>query len=310
MEMKKEDIKIAYVGELDRTPDAPDHLGIRQGLNSFNGLVIDPVLNDEAYVINAVNAFKPDLIIHGNTDSLSRRLASRIKNTSGAKQVFWMLDYQPSMEKYSEWHNWITERGAYDMIFLSNKDQIKYWADGFQCPTEYLPHGCVVDKLKYDLKFDMDVVFIGGHSNNDWYANRFHLIEDILKLYPVKIHTGSGVEGRNQVWRDMPYIYHTSSAVLDISHSWDARGYASGRYFYSAGLGGCSITKRFPDCEDLYPEGAKLYFDTPEEAFDLIEKVKADKKFQGGVKQKAWEINKDKHNYTLRFKHIIKCLSI
>lgn len=303
--MKKESIKIAYVGELDRTYHSPDHLGIRQGLHYFNGLVVDPVLHGDDYAINEINNFQPDIIIHGNTDSLSRMLGARMKRVCKAKQVFWMLDYQPDKEHYIFWNEWIKDQN-YDAIFLSNRDQLSLWEGGFNCPVHYLTHGCVVQPLKRDDNFNEGVIFIGSNTNNDWYAERFKLLEDIQRLYDFKIFTGNGVDGRNKVWKDMPFIYHSSDCVLDISHTWRADGYASGRFFYTGGLGACSITKRFPGCEELYPEGTKAYFDTPEECVELIKYYRSHKKEREKMKKDAWEWNKKHHHYKFKFKEIIE----
>jgi hypothetical protein len=294
--------RIAYLGELDRTPDAPDHLGIRQGLMDFDGFVVDPVLNNPEEVVRQVNAKKPDLIIHGNTDSLGQGLGKMLKQY---KQVFWMLDYQPQLDGYC-WDSWDTD--GYDMVFISNRDQMKYWGERFGVPCHYLPHGCVVKDPVKDEKHHHKAVFIGGRMEGGWYDDRAHLLDDIESLISFDTINAEGVEGRNQVWKDMPAIYHTSDCVIDISHSWTADGYASGRFFYSAGLGGCSITKRFPGCEELYPTGTKAYFDTPLEAYKLIKFYQDNPRERERMKNRAWEHNKKFHNYTLRFNRMIECL--
>jgi len=259
MEIKK----IAYVGELVRTPDAIDHLGIRQGLENWIGLVVDPVLNQPERCVEMVREFNPDLIIHGNTDSLNVNLGEMMRPHT-KYQVFWMLDYQPRIDMY-RWNEWKT--GGYDAVFLSNKDQMKEWGEKFGCPCYFLTHGCVVQELVRDDRFQHKVLFVGTINGGGWYDERHNFLEQIR---PFDHITADDVEGRNKIWRDMPALYHTSDCVLDVSHSWTADGYASGRFFYTGGLGACSITKRFPGCEELYPEGTKAYFDTPEEAKELI----------------------------------------
>lgn len=298
--------RIVYLGELDRTPDACDHLGIRQGLESFKGLVVDPVLNPPSVYLKQVIDFKPDLVIHGNTDTLGQNVAPAIKAETGAKQVFWMLDYQPDKEHYTYWNKWIEDKGVYDAIFLSNKDQLDMWSEEFDCPTYFLTHGCVVKPMVKNHKFYHKAVFIGGYIPGDWYNDRFELLNEIGGFDHINEST---VEGRNQVWKDMPAIYHTSDCVIDISHTWKAEGYASGRYFYSAGLGGCSITRRFPGCEELYPEGTKAYFETAEEAKKLMEYYQTHEKEREEMKRKAWEWNRDHHHYKLKFDYMIKCLN-
>jgi hypothetical protein len=301
MEIKK----ICYCGELDRTPFAPDHLGIRQGLEHWEGYVVDPVLHGIGNAIERVRDIKPDLLIHGNTDTLG--VASQFRPYC-KYQVFWMLDYQPTIEQYGWWNEWTKDRGQFDALFISNEDQIDDWKNAFDCPTFYLPHGCVVKPLKKDPEHKHGCVFIGSISEGGWYNDRAELLREIGFENFTHIN-GDGVDGRNQVWKDMPFIYHTSDCVLDISHTWKAVGYASGRYFYSAGLGGCSITRKFPKCEELYPKGCKAYFESPEEARELIEFYKTHEKEREKMKLNAWKHNKKFHNYKLRFNQMIKCLS-
>lgn len=304
MELKK--VKsICYIGELDRTKWAPDHLGIRQGLTHWSGLVADPVLHGVGHALELVSKFKPDLIIHGNTDTLG---VAKDFREHCKYQVFWMLDYQPSIAQYSWWDVWRNDKGQFDALFISNKDQIEDWKNAFDCPVHYLPHGCVVKPLKKDPKEYRPLVFIGQMSSGGWYSERYNLIKDIEKLTPINYINEEGVEERDAVWKRIPAIYHTSDCVLDISHTWKAAGYASGRFFYSGGLGGCSITKRFPGCEELYPNDCKAYFDTPEEAADLVNFYQAHPRLRASLKKRAWEHNKKFHNYQLRFKQMIKLI--
>jgi len=297
--------KVIYVGELIRTPDPPDHRGIIQGLeeSGFDYKIVDPILNSVDIAAQMIIDFNPDLVIHGNTDSLGRHLGSRVKGKITGKQVFWMLDYQP--ETYCDWNNWIKEDGVYDLLLLSNKDQLKLWSDAFSCPTAYLPHGCVVQDMVRDENHYHKSIFIGSRSFGGWYDARENLLTEINDFEWVN---APDFESRHQIWKDMPAIYHTSDSVIDISHSWTADGYASGRYFYAAGLGGCSITKRFPGCEELYPGDCKAYFDTAEEARNLIEYYHTHLEEREAMKKKAWEHNKKYHNYKLRFQQIIKML--
>lgn len=301
MEIKK----IVYCGELDRTYPAPDHLGIREGISHWDGYVVDPILHGMGNAIERIRDIKPDLLIHGNTDTLG--VASQFRPYC-KYQVFWMLDYQPTIEQYGWWNEWTKDAGQFDALFISNRDQIKDWQDAFNCPTHYLTHGCVVlPKPVKDENFKHDCVFIGSISEGGWYNDRATLLREIGFDNFTHIN-GDGVDGRNKVWEEMPATYHTSNTVLDISHSWTADGYASGRFFYSAGLGGCSITKRFPGCEELYPKTCKAYFDTPEEARALMEFYRTHDKEREKMKMNAYNWNKKHHNYQLKFKSIIKCL--
>lgn len=307
--------RIIYVGELIRTPDAYDHRGIIQGLTWLKEdkiidefKIVDPILNGREEIIRQCNEFEPDLIIHGNTDSLSNGTIPFINGF----QVFFMGDCRT--DGYQFWNEWVENgRGFLKHIFISNYDQLSMWNHAFDCPASFWPHGCYVpDRLENDPKFAFDVVFIGTMNTDPPFNARVELIREIERLLPVPISfiNGSGVEGRNKIWRDMAKIYHSSKIVLDISHFWHLDGYASGRYWYSAGLGGCCVTKRFPRCEEFYKDKIhKLYFDEPREAVEIIKTYLQRLEGRELIKMNAYEHNKLFHNYKVRFKQMFKILN-
>jgi len=305
-------MRFLYCGELNRTPDAPDHLGIRQGLQwlGWEHKIVDPILNSHEEMIQQICEFQPDVIVHGNTDSLDREIMRKIKENTSAKQVFWMLDYRPeNVEPLYDgvFDKWSQAKGYLDAVFISNYDQIDLWSKAFGCPAYFLPHGCYVpDKLIYDEVEKHDCLFIGSYHDSGWMAERYHLLQEIGGYTHI---TEDSVEGRNQIWLRIPALYHSSNCVLDVSHSWRAKGYCSGRYWYIAGLGGCSITKRFPECEKFYKDKKeKLYFDTVPEAQKLIELCQKDEKIREEVKVNAFERNKKSHNYKVRFTELVNKL--
>lgn len=300
-------MRVIYCGELDRTPDALDHLGIRQGLEWLKGdgtileyKIVDPLMLGKDEALRQIIEFNPDVTIHGNTDTLNLGHLQPLKGVG--RQVFWMLDYQPisALPLYHGWWDeWTKCRGLLDAIFLSNYDQLTMWADGFGCDAHFLSHGCVVQDLVYNKEDNYSCVFIGGMNESGWYGERAKLLQEIGGFTHIN---EQDVEGRNRIWKRMPSIYHSSTCVLDVSHEWNARGYASGRYFYSAGLGACTITKRFPGCEEFYQDKEhKLYFDTTFEARNLIDWCQKNPNAVAQIKMNAWHHNKNEHNYKKRF---------
>ena len=315
-------MRVIYCGELDLTPYAPDHRGIRSGLEGLaregmieDWTIVDPVLNSPSEVIGQIKEFNPDIIVHGNSDSLEHYIIPEIKKRlPKTKQVFWMLDFRPQDMQYDGWwKTWIFNSEGLDLILLSNYDQIKWWQKEFKVPVRFLPHGCYVQEPVFDKQYaDIDLVFIGSRNESEPYRERVLLIDEIVQNLNIsnvnfKWITETETDQRNKIWKEMPAIYHSAKLVLDISHFWDIKGYASGRYWYSAGLGGCCITRRFPMCEKFYQDKLhKWYFHDPIIAARLIIDLLSQPDLIKRTKLVAWEHNKKHHNYKIRFKQILK----
>lgn len=297
-------MEIAYVGGLKVLPYSPDHAGI---LQYFKGSLIDP--NISIPMIEQIREARPRYVIHGVTDSLTQGLAIQIKEEfPDTKQVFWMMDYRPQEMNYDGlWDKWTQSKGCFEHIFLSNKDQLNWWSGAFDCPTSFLSHGCVVQNPRFSHQYRYPAVFIGAKGEGKWWGDRTQLLNEIKELVSFEWLNAGGGDGdakRIEMWKNMPLIYYSSDVVLDVSQFWQARGYASGRFFYSAGLGGCCVSKRFPDCEELYPQGTKDYFDTTAEAAEKIKFYQKNAKAREQMKMRAWEHNRLYHNYQLRLNEI------
>lgn len=321
--------RICIVGNMITLPESPDHAGIIQALdklkewNDIEDYFIADVNKNFSlsveYMVELILAFKPTLIIHGMTDSLSRELPRKIVQaipvgTTKPIQVMSMWDYRPQNMNYDGlWQTWKMSGQYLDLVTLSNKNQIDWWKDEFKTKVEYWPHGCVVQGAQYDPVYEKDTVFLGSRNLSAPYGERVKLLDEIIRHTPVEWINEAGGDSdpaRRVVWQNIGKIYYSAKTALDISHFWDAEGYASGRYFYSAGLGACSISKRFPGCEELFPEGTKIYFDTPEEAVDKIKFYVANEKERNEVKKKGKEWANQHHNYVVRFRELFKMLNL
>ncbi len=306
-------MRVVYCGQLDYWLNAPDHLGIKQGMSEmgWDWHVVDPCMGTPPAA--HINNIKPDLVIHGNTDSFGQRIFENIDKD--IKQVFWMLDYRtPEMLKPGEWDQWTRSASYIDAVFISAKGHMKMWEEEFGIPVFFAPHACwVPPKLGYDADFDHDVLFIGGHHDSGPLEERtklilgiqYHLIKHDIKIKQVN---ATDWAQRNKVWTDMPKYYHSSKVVLDISHFWDNPGYCSGRYWYTATLGACAVTKSFPDCEEFFPHGLKWYFNTPEEAVELITTLLKDDELRLETKMKVLDWAWKHHTYKQRFEQMLKSL--
>ncbi len=308
-------------------PYSPDHAGVVQALQMFKdqGKIEDFMIADPAKhhmagisVAETIPSFRPNLIIHGMTDSLSSGWPAQIKSVlPDAVQVMSMWDYRPQNLNYDGlWDKWRQSGPALDLITLSNKGQLDWWHKDFGVETMFWPHGCVVKEVEFSEEYTYDSVFVGDKHNSYPYKERVDFIDNISRhLDPYKItwvNKGGGDSDpeRAKVWQSLGAIYHSSKVTLDISHFWTDPGYASGRYFYTSGLGACAIAKRFPDCEELFPEGTKIYFDTPEEAADKMKFYIEHEKERNEVKRKGKEWANKYHSYSLRFKQLFDKLGI
>ena len=306
--------KIAFAGNLNTLPYSYDHKGIRQGLEmlgiDYEILDFKEHYSGKADIFDKIRIFQPDIIIWGMTDALTENFPAKAALISNAKQVFCMWDYRPKKLYYDGlWNKWKSQSKFLDLITLSSKEQIQWWQDEFRTKVIYLPHGCVMQESQYDDNFRRECVFIGARNNVYPYNERVKLINAIAeKINLTWLDAGGGDDSpeRAQMWQDMAKYYHSSISVLDISHFWDVEGYASGRYFYSAGLGGCSITRRFLGCDELYPEGVKLYFTTVDEAIQKINLCLKNPEYVKQIKEKAKEWTKKYHNYKIRFQELLK----
>jgi len=308
-------MKIVYCGELDACPYAPDHLGIKQGFAAleWDWYVVDPILGKPTgnEVAEKINAIFPEIVIHGNTISLTKQVCKYVK--PDIVQVFWMLDYRtPQMlENEKIWSGWV-ENGAYlNSIFISSRDHVKLWEKEFGAETFFAPHACYIPpELEYSEEHEFDLVFIGGLESREPYAERSRFIRQIAEKSPVELKVVNEPElsKRNQVWKDMGKYYHSSKIVLDVSHFWDNWGYCSGRYWYTATLGGCAVTKRFPGCYQFFPDSFKWYFDTPQQAADMIQALLNNDEERTRTKRRVSRYAWRNHSYKIRFQQMMLCL--
>ena len=317
-------IKISIVFNGITLPYSPDHAGIIQTMNRWkkskkikDWQIVDCHQHhkDNKSVVETIKEFKPDMVLHGMTDSMSSGWITEIGEAfPDIIQVQSMWDYRPVSLNYDGlWDNWKKAGPYLDLITLSNKSQMDWWAKDFGVEVMYWPHGCVVKDIEFDENYAFDAVFTGDRHIAEPYYDRVKFIDEVNKITPITWINKSGGdagEERGQVWKDLGKIYNSAKTVLDISHFWDADGYASGRYFYTSGLGGCAIAKRFPGCEELFPEGTKAYFDTPEEAADKIKYYIENEDERNKIKIAGKKWANKYHTYDVRFRELLKKLDI
>jgi hypothetical protein len=288
-------MKIVYCGALYEEPNAPDHLGIQQGFNDlgWDWSIVSPrsqTLSGEE-IADEINIINPELVIHGNADSLDSKICEHISKDT--KQIFWMLDYRtPDMLGARKWNRWKQNAPYIDAVFISAGDHVTW----------------IPPKLQYNEKFAYDVLFIGVRHYSVPLNARTELLTQIDKLIPITFLHSSEMEERNSIWTNMPLYYHSSKIVLDVSHFWNNWGYCSGRYWYTATLGACTLTKQFPGCYQFFPDTFKWYFETASQASNLIKvllnKEEERERTKRRVSRYAWK----NHSYAIRFQQMMHCL--
>src|SRR3990167_2873429 len=245
VEKEKSKIRLMFVGNLYTLPYSPDHAGVMQAMKQMKESgdieafeVADPHYHHSTgkNIVETVREFGPTIIVHGMTDSLSSRWIVEIgKSMPGIVQVMSMWDYRPTELRYDNlWDTW-KESGPYlKLLTLSNRNQLDWWRKDFGVMTMYWPHGCVVKDVEYDKQFEYDCVFVGDRHMAAPYNERVALIDEIdrqLKQQGKRIEWinkpgGDANKERGQLWQDLGKIYYSSKTVLDISHFWEADGYA------------------------------------------------------------------------------------
>ncbi|MHA2389400.1 MAG: glycosyltransferase family protein [Candidatus Hodarchaeales archaeon] len=307
-------MKVVYCGALEWYPHAPDHLGIKQGMEDlgWDWSIVDPIKNDptNTEIAAAITSINPDIVIYGDTNSLAKSVCPYV--TSGITQIFWMLDYRtPEMLRKELNQTWLSNSPYLTAVFTSSGSHIQLWQDSLGVQTYFAPHACYIpSKLEMSDAFSYDFLYIGGKSPLPVFSARTDFIAQIEEFSDIPLTHINEVDliKRNEVWRDMPLYYHSSKVVLDISHFWDNWGYSSGRYWYTATFGACTITKRFPGCTQFFPDTFKWYFDTPEQAVELVKFALNDDAEREATKQRVSHHAWQNHNYKIRFQQMLQCL--
>jgi len=255
----------------------------------------------------AVIDYKPDLVVYGLIDLVRQRLIRmRIREElPDAKIVMWYGDLR-NKETGGQIHADLSEL---DMMFVSNDGQGDYYKERWNVPEcHFLPLGATVKDPEYDPKFDFDFVFIGGLITGSGFLERARMMWQ-FKEHGLKIVDGpmGRPRIRAKVMKMMPTIYRSSKVSLDVSHFTDIKGYTSNRFWIITASGGFALTKRWPGCEDFYPKGTRVYFDTFQEALSLRDYYLENPDEREKIRAAGHEHAKN-HTYDKRFTEMFKKL--
>jgi hypothetical protein len=157
-----------------------------------------------------------------------------------------------------------------DMMFVSNNAQDDFYEKKWKVKCHFMPLGSMIYTPEYKKEFDFPLVFIGATTTGGWMADRSVKVSKIAEsgLKVINARSDKQPKLRAQIMKEMPNIYFSSRLSLDISHFTDIKGYTSNRFWNIPASNGLALTKRWPQCEEFYPEGTRIYFDTIEEAIE------------------------------------------
>jgi hypothetical protein len=308
-------MKVVYCGGWFNYPYAYDHRGIEQGMTSlgWDWSIVDSQKDRRGgeEIADEINTIKPDIVFHGNADSLGKGVCAHVDKS--IVQVFCMFDYRRPglLVTDDDWAEWMADVAYVDTVFVSAQNHTHLWEKHCK-KVFYAPHACWIPEegLQYNKNFDMPFIFIGGMHGSGPLAARAALINNIgaYTRIPLTIINGATQRERDEIWKHMPYYYYSSKVSLDVSHFWHSPGYSSGRSWYITTLGGCALTKRFPECEALFPTGTKWYFDTPEEGATLLEHLLKNPDIIEKTKETGSKYAWRNHNYHVRFSQMMRMI--
>lgn len=156
--------------------------------------------------------------------------------------------------------------------------------------------------------FGFPFVFIGGQISEGAFHARASMIENFRLKAGLTLVNSFEPKMRARIFQEMPAIYSNSKVCLDVSHFTDIKGYTSIRFFEIPAMFGFALTKRFPGCEELYPEGTRVYFDTFEEAVEKKNYYLTHEKERAAIVE-AGHKHSYQHTYDKRFRQMFELLT-
>lgn len=260
-------LKIALVGAQSIEPECTHWNGISQGMRELeiDYYPLDWRATSAENILQMINSIHDlDLLIWGLFDPFER--PDIMKAAKANKRAFWCADLRDD------------RTGGYpkkdlssllDFTMQSNNGLLDLWEKHQHIPSYYIGQAGFEGQLIDSPYRDLDCVFIGGKLEGGLHGERMKMLKQID--FPFEHINKDTLPERMEIYAEMPTIYSTAKICLEASQVWDVDKYCSARYFHIAANGGFSIAKRFEGCEDLFPEGVgKIYFDTPEEATELL----------------------------------------
>ncbi len=300
-------MRIVYVGATYPRLElfCPNFTAVKAGLKRLGVPHLFLTCRPEFTDFDAIKEFKPDLIIYGLLDMIKKPAwRQRIKaENPQAKIVFWYGDLRDSSTGQID-----ADASDLDAMFVSNDAQEKFYKSLWKVKScKFLPLGCEpISEPMVDKKFGFDFVFIGGKISAGSFIPRMREITRFEESGLTVINSNDS-DLRAKIFEKMPVIYSSSKISLDMSHFTHIQSYTSNRFWNIPAMYGFPLTKRFPNCENLFKNRA--YFDTFTEAIELRDYYLTHEKERKALVEAA---HKESFNHTgdKRFLEMFKMLDM
>lgn len=249
--------------------------------------------------VDALIEYQPDLIVYGLIDMI-KHYENRMKIRRAlpdAKIVMWYGDL-----RNGDTSQITANASEIDMMFVSNDAQREYYKQMWKVPDcLFLPLGAPIWDRAPQPHFARDFVFIGGLITGAGFLERARIMWK-LKKQGLTVIDGPVHKPklRAKIMKQMPTIYRSAKICLDWSHFTDIQGYTSNRFWIIPASAGFALTKRWPGCEDFYPEGTRVYFDTVEELLELRDYYLEHEDEREKIRMKGYA-RAQLHTYEMRF---------
>lgn len=244
--------------------------------------------------------YEPDLVVYCLLDMVKHKNWRDIirEGLPKSKIVMWYGDLRN--DETGQVRAYMDE---IDMMFVSNNAQNQFYEKIWRVPKcHFLPLGATVKNPLPNEKYKFDFIFLGARITGNAFMKRAIEIEKFrdegLKI--IDADAARFPDLRAKILQEMPSLYRTAKISLDISHFTDIDGYTSNRFWNISASGGFALTKRFPGCQDFYPEHTRAYFDTLEEAVQLKDYYLLFPNDREKLRQAGHEHAKN-HDYEYRF---------
>lgn len=299
--------RIVFIGAdwPDLEKYCPHHMGVQIGLKRLGIPHLFVSCRPELDVATVV-AFQPDLVVYGLKDMVIRKdwrdeIRAALPN---AAIVLWYGDYRDFSTGQLK-----ADCSELDAMFVSNDAQAEHYEQVWNVKkVHFLPLGCEpIRAPKKSKLYDFPFIFIGGQIHDGVFNRRAEQIEQYRLKNGLKIISSFEPDIRGRIFREMPSIYSSAGTVLDISHFTDVEKYTSIRYWEIPAFWGFALTKRFPGCEQLYPEDSRAYFSTYEEAIEKKTYFECHPKERREILSKAHKLSYN-HTYDKRFTEMFQLL--